>query len=57
MLAWVGDDQDDAIRTVLHYLWDDRLENVDVSLDEIQPRLPDGLACTSSDDHDLATSR
>ena len=48
-VTWVGDHDDDAVRTVSDDLRDDVLKDVDVSLDQVQPALP--LLLTDSSCH------
>lgn len=50
--TWVGNHNDDAVGTVLNDLGDDVLEDVDVSLHQVQPALPLLLTDSSCHHHD-----
>lgn len=50
--TWVGNHNDDAVRAVCDDLRNDVLEDVDVSLDEIQPALSLLLTDSSRHHHD-----
>ena len=51
--TWVGNHNDDAVRTVLDDLRNDELEDVNVPLHQIQATLPFLLANSCSYHHDL----
>lgn len=50
--TWVGNHNDDAFRAVSDDLRDDVLEDVDISLDEVQPALSLLLTDSSCHHHD-----
>lgn len=50
--TWVGDHDDDAVRTVSDDLRDNVLEDVDISLDEVQPALAFLLTDSRCHHHD-----
>lgn len=51
--TWVGNHDDDAVRTVFDNLGDDVLEDVDISLDQFQPALPLLLTDSGCHQHDV----
>lgn len=55
--TWVGHHNDDAVRAVSDDLGDDVLEDVDVSLDEVQPALSLLLTDSSCHHHDAGVRR
>lgn len=55
--TWVGNNNDNAVRAVSDDLGDDVLEDVDVSLDEVQPALPLLLTNSSRHHHDAGVCR
>jgi len=54
--TWVGNNNDDTVRTVSDNLGDDVLKDVDISLDKVQPALPFLLTHSSCHHNDAGVS-